>query len=407
MTQFPLRRNLWNIASPVSLLTLSLLSSPSSIAADTSTEADMRQLHEKLLDRDKIIADLQERVSKLEQRISDDKARSTPAKTRAAAKAPAPAPAGPSAQTRTASAPPSLSPSPSPSPSAPASSPGTVDVDELAAERALERTLTAEGALLLPAGSYDLEPYFNYTRRVTNGPILVSEGGGVLVRNFEVQRNEFDLGLRARIGLPYETQLEFDLPYRSVDQATLLPLGVSEFNQLNNNGSSLGDVKLGVAKTLLRETDWQPDLVGRLTWDTDTGDAIDNSVALGIGFNELRASLVALKRQDPLAFTAVLAYQTTFEKDNIQPGDEISFSLGASLAASPQTSLSIALAQTFTSETQINGRNIAGSDQVSSILLFGASSTIGRQTLLSLTGAVGLTDDAPDYGINLSLPIRF
>ena len=41
------------------------------------------------------------------------------------------------------------------------------------------------------------------------------------------------------------------------------------------------------------------------------------------------------------------------------------------------------------------------------MLLLGASSVINRQTLLLVTGAIGLTDDAPDYGISISLPIRF
>ncbi len=392
MIPLPLRQ-IWRIAAPASLCSLSLFSSPLSLAADASTEAEVRQLHERLLARDKAIADLQERVSELERRINDEKPRPASAKRRAAVKAPEPAPV---------SAPPVAS-----APVSTASGPGAFEVDQLAAERALERTLTAEGALLLPAKGLEIEPYFTYKRSVSDGPTLVQEGDTIAVRSFELRRNEFDVGVRARFGLPYDSQIEFDLPYRSVDQSLVIPSGLSAFNESSNTGSSLGDVKLGIAKTLLRESDWQPDLVGRLTWDTDTGDTLDQGVALGIGFNELRASLTALKRQDPVAFTASLAYSTSFEKDGVEPGDEISLLLGASLAASPGTSLSLALAQSFSSETRINGQKAPGSDQVSSSLLIGASSIVGRQTLFSLTGIVGLTDDAPDYGVNLALPIRF
>lgn len=394
MTRFPLPQTVWRFAAPAGFCSLlSLFSSPISVAADPATETELRALHEKVLARDQIIADLQARVSELEQHVNNGKPRPAKAKKPAVAQAPP------------ASTP--ISPPPARATTAATPGPGAFDVDALAAERALERTLTAEGALLLPAKSFEIEPYFTYKRSVSDSPTLAQEGNAILARSFEVRRNEFDIGLRGRFGLPYDAQIELDIPYRSVDQSVLIPTGLSAFDEQSRTGSSLGDVKVGVAKTLLRESDWRPDLVGRLTWDTDTGDTIDNDVALGIGFNEARVSLTALKRQDPIAFTASLAYSTAFEKNGVEPGDEVSLLLGASLAASPGTSLSVALAQTFSSETRIDGQKVTGSDQVSSSLLIGASSILGRQTLFSLTGAVGLTDDAPDYGVNLSLPIRF
>ncbi len=150
-------------------------------------------------------------------------------------------------------------------------------------------------------------------------------------------------------------QIELDLPYRIVNRT--VETGTLPFFKSSDTGSSFGDVKVGIAKTLVRERGWVPDLVGRVTWDTDTGSIADNDVALGIGFNEIRASLTALKRQDPLAFTATLSYENTFEKDNIEPGNALGISIGASLAASPETSLSAALAQSFTQELKVNGRN--------------------------------------------------
>lgn len=288
------------------------------------------------------------------------------------------------------------------------SAPGAVDVDELAAERALERTLTAEGALLLPAKRFEVQPFFGYTRRESDAPTLVAVESGVLARTLDVKRDEFDFGIRGRYGLPYDMQLEFDLPYRAVDQTTVRPVGLTGFDKSSDSASSVGDISVGIAKTLMRERGWLPDLVGRLTWDTDTGDSFDNGISLGgIGFNEVRASLSALKRQDPLAFTATLSYETAFEKDGLEPGDEFGISLGASLAASPETALSVALAQSFAQEFKVDGRNVSGSNQVSSVLLLGASSVLARNALLFLTVGIGLTDDAPDYAVNLSLPIRF
>ncbi len=41
------------------------------------------------------------------------------------------------------------------------------------------------------------------------------------------------------------------------------------------------------------------------------------------------------------------------------------------------------------------------------MLVLGASSRIGRSSLLDLSVGIGVTDDAPDYSIMVSLPIRF
>ena len=52
--------------------------------------------------------------------------------------------------------------------------PGQFEVDEEAAERALERTLVVTGALLLPFGQADIQPSFTYIRSQAGGtyPLL-------------------------------------------------------------------------------------------------------------------------------------------------------------------------------------------------------------------------------------------
>ena len=286
--------------------------------------------------------------------------------------------------------------------------PGAVEVDEFAAERALERTLSNQGALLLPQGVYDIEPFFSYSRRDETVPAFANAGGGtfVAVGTQRVKRDAFSFGVGARIGLPYESQLELSFPYRVVHQERVVN-SLSNINVTEDTGSSIGDISIGLAKTLTREDGWKPDLIGRVSWNTSTGSRTDNDVNLGIGFDELTASLTALKRQDPLAFTASLSYTTTLEKDDIEPGDQIGLSLGTSIAASPSTSLSFNLSQSWAQETEINGKEVKGSDSNSSQFLIGFSSSITRQTLLAFSAGIGLTDDAPDYSFNVSMPIRF
>jgi hypothetical protein len=163
-----------------------------------------------------------------------------------------------------------------------------------------------------------------------------------------------------------------------------------------------------LAKTLLQEGGgWWPDLIGRVTWDADTGKTKDSGVFLGGGFNELSGSLSAVKRQDPLAFVGSVSYAKIFKNNDIEPGDELAFSIGTVLAASPETSLSFFFNQTFADDTKVDGNKINGSDQVAGTLSIGAATILGRNVLLSVTGDIGLTDDAPDYAIGASLPIRF
>ena len=148
----------------------------------------------------------------------------------------------------------------------------------------------------------------------------------------------------------------------------------------SESGHGFGDVSLGLAKTLLQEgAGWWPDVIARVTWDADTGKTDDNGVFLGGGFNELSGSLSAVKRQDPLAFVGSVSYAKTFEHDDIEPGDEVGFSLGTVLAASPETSLSFFFNQTFADDTKFDGDTINGSDQVIGTLSLGAATILGTQ----------------------------
>jgi hypothetical protein len=50
---------------------------------------------------------------------------------------------------------------------------------------------------------------------------------------------------------------------------------------------------------------------------------------------------------------------------------------------------------------------VAGSDTVASIFEIGASAVLSRSTLLDVAVDIGMTRDAPDFTLLLSLPIHF
>jgi hypothetical protein len=165
---------------------------------------------------------------------------------------------------------------------------------------------------------------------------------------------------------------------------------------------------LAVAKTLMVERTGRPNLVARLSWDSDTGHS-DRAEALsaGSGFEEARFSLVATKRQDPLVFLGGLFYENAFEADGVKPGNAIGVSLGAALAASPETSLRVVLNQTFVGDTEREGRAQDGTNSTIGVLTIGASTTLGAGRFLDFTVQAGLTDDAPDIGAGVSFAMRF
>src|SRR6266850_1021696 len=109
--------------------------------------------------------------------------------------------------------------------------------------RALERTLVQQGALLLPAGSYELQPQFSYAHwDKDRGPF----------------RYEWDAGLAFRAGIGREWQIQVGVPY--VHLATS-----------SGSASDIGDIGLSIAKQLAREEGGRPAILASAGWIARTG----------------------------------------------------------------------------------------------------------------------------------------
>ncbi|MDB5764642.1 MAG: transporter [Herminiimonas sp.] len=386
---------------PLALIGL-LLPIGSSTAADLVKKGSRKTVDQQLAESEARVRILQERVDRLESRLNamtpELRAQSVPSAGRQPASAQSSPPA---TQVQSAAA---TSPS-----STVRSAPGTFEVDEAAAQRALERTLTQSGALLLRAGTFELTPSLNYSRSEQSSQVLATivnpqTGSPALVlANQATLRNEFTPRLDMRMGLPSNSQLEISLPYQYVRSRQTSTLGT----ETSDSANGLGDLSVGIAKTLTREKAWQPDIIGRLNYNFGTGRQQDASIILGSGYRQLQAEVVALKRQDPLAFTASASYAKVFEKDGIKPGDATILSLGAVLAASPATSLQLAFSQIYRQKQEQNGIKIAGSDQTYGVISLGASSVLSRDMTLVTQFGIGVGRDAPRYNIGIALPILF
>lgn len=396
------------------------LANPFNSWAQQATEAvSVNELMIKLQERDQVIADLQRRVQQLEQRAGgvppaseSPKAAQLPAAPSDKVVAGQPARQAPNEAAK--ETPPVAAAAAQSKPGA-----GSFVVDEEAAERALERTLVQTGALLLPFGLAEIQPYVTYTHLNNEESVLLKDSAGNIaaVADTQARRNDIETGFFSRFGLPFGAQVELGIPARIINTSNVV--GIIN-RETENTTYMLGDIRVGLAKTLLRESTWLPDIVGRVTWDTDTGkqQTFNNAslggvagAASGVGtvtsFNELNFSATALKRQDPLAFTGTFSYRRTFAKNGIEPGDVYSLALGATLAASPQTSLSVGIQQSFIGNTRAFNNSIPGSNTNISVFTFGASSIIGARLFFSTVAGIGLTKQSPDYFINVSIPLRF
>lgn len=365
--------------SRIALVGLALMLFATSAGA---TEARVEVLQRQLRERDKVMLELLRRVEALEKQVGVARtARTSAIKEKAKDE-----------KTVTAKK--------------VAQAPGTVIVDERMAERALERSLSREGALLLPSGVLEVEPSVTFARQEDATSSFVTSGGVIVAGETERNTNLFSADMSVRLGLPWDSQLEFGLPYRWGQAEVVTNVGFSPVASRTNTGGGEGDVRIGFAKTLLREGLRSPDLVGRITWNTDSGRISDNGVSLGGGFHEIQGSMTAIKRQDPMVFIGSLSYQHSIEKDRIQPGPVVATNLGGAIALSPETSLRLFLSGAYQGETGLSGSGVSGSDRTIGSVVFGSSTLLAPGVLLNASLGIGLTDDADDMSLTVSLPIR-
>jgi hypothetical protein len=350
--------------------------------------------------RDAVIDDLLRRMGEMERRVSVAAPDQAPPAAQSAPEPTAPAipePPLPAAEAEAAEVAEEAAPPPAP---------GRVEVDEEAVATALERALVLEEALLLPAGTVQVQPSFTFIRQETDTPTVFLGGGGERVAADEVRSDSLLAGLTLRLGLPFDSQLTLDVPYLYEGTSTVTRVDSAGVREESRDIRGFGDIGVAVSKGLLRERGWRPDLIASVRWDTDTGQS-DAGVPLGSGFDEVTASLTAVKSQDPLVFVGGLSYTHTFAEDDVELGGVVGVSFGTVLAASPETSLRFFIDQSFVGEDEVDGVAVPGSDETVGLFTVGASTILTSRVFLDVELGIGLTESAPDYTINVALPIRF
>jgi hypothetical protein len=332
--------------------------------------------------------------------VQQQQAAQAAAATRPTPPAAAPAPAGTPATPAQAAA---------PTPSN-AGNPAALEEDE--SVRALERTLVVQGNLLLPAGTFEFQPSFQYLYSNASTTIIASSTTAAT----QSTRQDQAIGTLAfRAGLPWASQLDLSLPYTYVrSRASAGSI------QTTQSTGGLTDFQVGLSHQFLNDVGWQPGLIGTVAWKppTSTPNIVNflsgadlRPFSRTVGFNEVSAGFNVVKRKDPVVFTAsyshVFAFSDTRNGNRIDPGDSNNFSAGAVLAASPDISLLANISASYFDSIKVNGATSQGTDDVVATFNTGAAIVLTPRVLLQLTVGAGLTSSAPDFSVGVALPIRF
>jgi hypothetical protein len=351
------------------------------------------ELLKALKQRDDAIAALEKRVAALEAREGSAVPSATAAGAPATAIATLPAP-GHGAASASASV-------------------GAGVSDDDAALQAISRGLVARGVLLLPKGTVEVTPSLAYNHSIRQGLTLVDTPEGISTVSDQRLRDDGAIvGLGLRVGLPWSSQLQVSAPYGWMQEISSLGDG----SQSRSSVVGVGDVSVELSHQFLNEGRYIPSLVAAVGWIFPTGSdpyrtAVVAGVANGGGVNQGTARLTVLKSFDPMVFFATLSYAHSLSIQEpygrVTPGDVYSAQLGGLLSVSPDTSLSLSFRQDFRGATSVNGTIIAGSDQVPAIVQLGIDQVITRKILLDVSLGIGVTRDAPNYVLAVSLPIRF
>lgn len=262
---------------------------------------------------------------------------------------------------------------------------GGTDEDEMLAS-ALESALVRQGGRVLSRGTVEVEPEFSY---LYDEPVKGQ------------RRDRFGSALTVRLGLPWSTQAEVQVPYVLADRWT--GLGTS---------SGVGDVRVGVTSQLVPESDRVPALLAFAQWRTTTGD-VNRTPAAGFGQDAIQFGLNAVKRRDPIVlfggafYTANLGAARLRSGDKVNNGDVFGGRLGAFLAVTPDISILLGVSANSFSADRLNGFRSPASDRLRGVVDIGAMMTLARGLFLGITAGIGATPAAPGFALTVSLPYRF
>ena len=415
-------------------------------AQDASLNQQVKKINDQLKDQEKKLAD-QERALKAQQaaiakqeaiveaqrnQITQLRAQSEKPQSgllQIDASSPAPQP------TRIAQASPA-SPAPSSESSSPSRPVGEAPKEDQQPQ--VIQSLPQGIAVLTPAEHFILTPSIEYTQATANR--LVYEGVVIVpgINLGEVTASTDDRSIFAavadiRYGITDRLEAELRVPIMfSDDRATVLSQGPqgSATQSIYISGKGLGDVNLGARYQINDGADDWPIFIANLRTNIDTGvgpfdikrnpAGIAESVALGSGFLGFQGGFSVLKITDPAVLYGSLNYVYQLPKDinqtiggvyvgAVDPSNSINLTLGYGFAVNPDFSFSFGYAHSyvFPQTTYLGGTPQSTTSLEVGTLTFGMAYRVRPNMSLNVNFQFGVTADAPNMYMTISLPTSY
>ncbi|MDX5337129.1 transporter [Marinobacter sp. KM021] len=305
-------------------------------------------------------------------------------------------------------------------------------------------SITADRGIVTRPGRFTIEPSFshahsNATRVAVEGYTIIPALLIGLINISEIQRDIFVSAVSLKYGFTSRFEGSVRVPYLSIREDLRereIFQGTPVDTLRESSGEGLGDVELAVRYQLNDGLDGWPYLIGVFRAKAPTGDGpydvkqrvlTDNSgnpmgIELaerptGSGFWSVEPGLSFIYPTDPAVLFGNLSYVWTIKEEQgfenggtVDPGDVVRFGFGMGFAFNERTSFSLGYDHSVIRKTTFEHNNdlfAANFDRIQvGSLSFGLSHRLSPATTLSLTVAVGVTDNAPNSEITLKLPIN-
>lgn len=298
------------------------------------------------------------------------------------------------------------------------------------AEEPTEQLLVERGGVLLPQGTLQIEPRFEYEHssrdRVAISGFTIFDAIVIgTIRVDDLQRDILTASLTTRYGITNRLQAEVRVPYVYRRDQEVLGAGTNNQRAREIDNHDLGDVEASLAYQVLSQDDWIPATIlradGRFPTGKDpfeiervsVGEGPEQRLAeppTGSGFYGVGPSATFVWRLDPAVAFSGVGYTFNLTEDfdqfgEIDPGDTFEWFVGTNIALSELVSLNLSFVNQLTFKTEQESQETPGSDSNDARLVLGSSIGLSPRMSLVASAGAGLTEDSPDFNFSLSVPI--
>lgn len=311
---------------------------------------------------------------------------------------------------------------------------------QAAAERKPEPIDTTTAGLneirgvLTPRNTLIVEPSLRYEQSASqtfffNGLQVLET---VLIGDINVNEADRDTitgNLALRYGLTNRLEAELSAPYiyRKDRITNEIVTGGGGTATRSIDGMDFGDIEGSLRYQFNSGEGGWPILIGSARLKSDTGEGpydisrdssgIETELATGSGFYSFSPGITAVYPVDPAVVFLNASYVWNIERDidkniggnfigNVDPGDVVGLGMGMSFALNSRVSASLSYEHNFvdSTETESNGLTVGSDSFDVGIMSFGVSYRTESQRSINVNVGVGVTEDAPDVQIGVTVP---